>query len=377
MRRTDIDLLRVVLCFGVILAHALLIFAVEPRYHLKSDEPSLVASAMYEFLRPTLMTSWFVLAGWASLKSLRGRGPWRFLRERATRLLVPLILGVIVFGSMIKYIELSHGRDISLTGLHLVEPLQESFFEFFPRNLKFIKQVTWSHLYFLAYLFLMSVLVLPLLVLLLRRPPNLRVPPGWVVYLPALPMAALLAIFNGFWPYLPNLIQDWTNFAYFTLCVGIGAGIAAWPGFETGMKNEAPRLALLMVAAFAGVMICGESTLGRVFIGILSWAAVGAALGGFARLAPPAHPAVAYINEAMLPIYIVHHAPLLAIGALLLPLALPVWLAVSLITLSSTVISLVVYHWLIRPWPPMRWLMGMTPTPPAAAPAKAVPAAAG
>lgn len=376
MRRTDIDLLRVVLCFGVILAHALLIYAAEPRYHLKSAEPSMVASAMYEFLRPTLMTSWFVLAGWASLKSLRGRGPWRFLRERATRLLVPLTFGIIVFGSMIKYIELSHGRDIGLTGLHLVEPLQGGFFEFFPRNLKFIKQVTWSHLYFLAYLFLISLLVLPLLMVLLRRPPNLRVPPSWMVYLPALPMAALLAIFNGFWPYLPNLIHDWTNFAYFTLCVAIGAGIAAWPGFEVGMKNEAPRLALLMVAAFAGVMICGESTLGRVFIGILSWAAVGAALGGFARLAPPEHPAVTYINEAMLPVYIVHHAPLLAIGALLLPLALPVWLSVTLITLSSTVISLVAYHWLIRPFAPMRFLMGMPPAPPAVAP-KAVPAAAG
>ena len=36
-RRTDLDLLRIVLCASVIIQHAVLIFANEPRYHVKSD----------------------------------------------------------------------------------------------------------------------------------------------------------------------------------------------------------------------------------------------------------------------------------------------------------------------------------------------------
>jgi len=43
-RRTDLDGLRIVLCGTVILSHALLIFAFEPRYHLKSPDPSLIVS---------------------------------------------------------------------------------------------------------------------------------------------------------------------------------------------------------------------------------------------------------------------------------------------------------------------------------------------
>ncbi len=70
-----------------------------------------------------------------------------------------------------------------------------------------------------------------------------------MAYLPALPMAALLMVFHGFWPYMPNLIHDWANFGYFTLCFAIGAGIAIWPGFETRLRAEAPRLAIVMLLA--------------------------------------------------------------------------------------------------------------------------------
>ena len=40
-------------------------------------------------------------------------------------------------------------------------------------------------------------------------------------------VAALLMAFNGYWPFLPTLVTDWANFAYFALCFSIGAGIAA------------------------------------------------------------------------------------------------------------------------------------------------------
>jgi hypothetical protein len=36
--------------------------------------------------------------------------------------------------------------------------------------------------------------------------------------------------------------------------------------------------------------------------------------------------------------------------------------------------SLAAYHWLIRPWPAMRWLMGMTSVPATAVPASPAPA---
>lgn len=361
-RRTDLDGLRILICAAIIVAHALLIFAAEPRYHLKSDQPLVLASVLYEFMRITTLPVFFVLAGWSALTSLRGRGPARFVRERVTRLLPPLVAGTLLFGSIIKYIELSHGRDIGLHGFRLVDALHVAFFDFFPGNLTKVKLVSWSHLWFLAYLFLISLVLLPLLVRLARRVPIAAWPAAPAAYLPAFAMAALLVAFDGYWPFLPNLITDKSNLAYFALCFAVGAGLATWPGFEMRLRAEAPRLLALMLLAFAGVVLCGESVAGRVFVGFTAWGAIGAGLGFAARIKPAASPIFAYLSEATLPVYIVHHVPLLLLGTAVLPLAMPVWIKIVLISSGTSVISLAAFHWLVRPWRSVRLLMGMGAT---------------
>ncbi|MDQ8726970.1 acyltransferase family protein [Bradyrhizobium sp. LHD-71] len=358
-RRTDLDGVRILICAAIILAHALLIFAAEPRYHLKSEQPLVLASVLYEFMRITTLPVFFVLAGWSALTSLRGRGAGRFVRERVTRLLPPLVAGTLLFGPVIKYIELSHGRDMGLHGFRLVDALHIAFLDFLPGSLTKVKLVSWSHLWFLAYLFLISLLLLPLLVRLARRVPVAALPAAPVVYLPAFVMAALLVAFDGYWPFLPNLVTDKSNLGYFTLCFAVGAGLAAWPGFEMRLRIEAPCLLALMLLAFAGVVLCGESAAGRVFVGFTAWGAIGAGLGFAARVRPAASPTLAYLSEATLPVYIVHHVPLLLLGAAVLPLAIPAWIKIALIASGTSVISLAAFHWLIRPWRSVRLLMGM------------------
>lgn len=363
MRRTDIDLLRVLLCGGVIFAHALLIFADEPRYHLKSAVPDAMASLIYAFLRPTLMTSWFILGGWAALKSFRSRGPTQFARERMTRLLVPLAVGTITFGSAIKYIELRHGIDIGLHGFRLVDPIDTPFFTFFPHNLAYLNRVSWSHLYFLAYLFLMSLLMLPLLSWLVRRAPPAGMAPRWTVHGPALVMGAYLAVTHGYWPYLPNLIHDWANFFFFTLCFALGALVAWWPGFEARLRSEALWLAIVMLVAFAGVRAWEDTTAGRICVGLLGWSAFATFTALAFRFRPGESRLLTYLNDAMLPVFIIHHAPLLLIGWAVLTVPMAVWLKIPLIALGGTAVALAGYHWLIRPWPAMRFLFGLSPAP--------------
>jgi fucose 4-O-acetylase-like acetyltransferase len=344
----------------LILAHALLIFAAEPRYHLKAAEISPTATVLYEFTRATATAIFFAIAGWAAVASLRRRSSAGFVRERATRLLVPMVIGSMTFGCVIKYIELKGGRDISLFGFELVPPLHQGFLEFLGRYPLRLKLLTWSQLWFLAYLFLYSVLLLPWLLQLARSKPSTAVPAAPVVYLPALALAAWLVASNGYWPYLPNLFLDWANFGFFLLCFALGAWIAVWPGFETRLRSEAPRLAVMMMAAFAGLVLCGESTAGRVFVGLTAWFSIAAALSIAARIDPRPTPALNYLTEATLPVYILHNMILLLIGSQIVPLPIPVGLKIVLIAVATIAVSLAAYHWLIRPWPAMRWAMGMS-----------------
>ncbi len=369
MRRTNIDVLRILLCAIIILVHALAIFASEPHYHLKSAVTSPAASSLFDILRAAAISSWFILAGWSAVVSLRTRSPGRFAKERVLRLLVPLMFGLVIFGSMIKYIVLYDGRDMGFHGLREAEWLQGilqldhpvGYFDFFPRNLKRLPLMTWSHLWFLAYLFLISMLLLPLLSRLARRKPDVSVPPAFAVYLPLIPMIAVLVVLNGYWPYFPNLITDWSNFIYFTLCVAIGAGIAAWPGFEARLRAETPRLLVVLAIGVIGVAACGESAWGRFYVGLLAWGGAGAGIGYAARFNPAPGRATEYLSEATLPVYIIHHAPLLLIGWYLLPVAIPLWIKIVIIWLAAIAATLIIYHCLVRPWPWMRWLMGMTP----------------
>jgi peptidoglycan/LPS O-acetylase OafA/YrhL len=362
-RRADLDALRIALCGGIVLFHALSIYSAEPIFHLKSALPSPAASVLAEFLRIAIMPLFFVLAGWSAVAALRRRGAGEFVRERARRLLVPLIAGTVLLGPLIKYIELRHGRDIGFHGLWLVPPLPDGFLAFVPRYFTRMNLLTWSHLWFLAYLFLISLLLLPLAMYLARCRPRAELPAAPLVYLPGLAFAALLAAFGGYWPFLPNLVTDWTNFAWFALCFAIGAGLAAWPGFEARLHREARRMLTLMLVASVNVVVLGQSPAGRAFVGLTAWGAIGAGLGLARWIDPPSTPRLAALSEAALPVYILHLVPVLALGLVVAPLDWPVWIAAAVIWLGAAIVTLAAVRWLVRPWRAMRWLVGMNPLP--------------
>jgi hypothetical protein len=58
-----------------------------------------------------------------------------------------------------------------------------------------------------------------------------------------------------------------------------------------------------------------------------------------------------------------HLVPVLVLGLLVLRLELPVWLAVAVVWLGATLVTLAVVRWLLRPWRPLRWLVGMNALP--------------
>ncbi|TDH60862.1 hypothetical protein E2C06_19770 [Dankookia rubra] len=101
-RRTDLDLLRSLVCCGlVILAHALLIFAAEPRYHVESAAPWGGATVAYEAMRISTLAIFFTLAGWSAVASLRRRPAGRYVRDRLARVLLPLLAGILLLASVL------------------------------------------------------------------------------------------------------------------------------------------------------------------------------------------------------------------------------------------------------------------------------------
>ena len=364
-RRTDLDLLRVIICATVILAHALLIFAAEPAYHVKSAVAWPVATVLYEGMRIATLCIFFALAGWSSVASCRGRTVGRYVGDRVTRVLVPLIAGVILQGPIIKFIELSQGRDLRMAGFREVTPLKTDFLAFAARYFTRSDLLTWSHLWFLAYLFLISIALLPVLRVLARRAPSHTMPSFLTALLPGVALAALVLVTHGYWPFLPNLARDGANLLLFAACFGLGALFAAWPGFEARLRADAPWLLVLALAALAGVVLAGPSPLGRVCVGLCAWGCIGAAFGFAGRHPPPPTPLLTWLGEATMPVYVLHHIPVLVLGVLVLPLGWSDGVKVLAIWLPATLIALTLYRLAVLPWRVPRFLLGMAPPRPA------------
>jgi glucans biosynthesis protein C len=360
-RRTDLDLLRVVACAAIILAHATLIFTAEPRYHLKSATPHITATLFYEALRIGTLPLFFALAGWGSVVALRRRSAARFLRDRAERVLLPMIVGVVVLGPIIKYVELRQGRSLGLTGWRLVDPPAFGLLEFLPRYWTRLNLLTWSHLWFLAYLFIISVVLLPLLLHLARRSPSMRVPGRLLALLPAPALATIAATTGAYWPNLPNLVQDWGSLAFYGACVAMGAWLAAWPGFEQRLRQDAPLFLLLALVGYFIIIAAPETTFGRIGVGLCAWGAIGASFG-FAGRHPPTPAAwLSWLGEATMAVYVLHHVPLLVGGAAILPLHLPDLVKWVMIVTVATITSLATYRWLVEPFAAPRLLTGSSP----------------
>lgn len=362
-RRADLDLLRVLLCGAVLLIHALMVHAEDPRYHVKAPQSWWPATLLSDGLRIGALAGFFALAGWGSVGALRRQRAGRFLRGRMARLFVPLAAGLLILGPVIKYIELGQGRDLRLAGFRLVEPLAMSFGDFLPRYLTRLSLLTWSHLWFLAYLLLLTLLLLPLLAALARRTPLHRVPSRAAVWLPGLGLGLWLAVTGGYWPALHNLVQDWANLGHFALCFLAGAVLASWPGLEARLRAEAWTLAGLSLAGLAGLLLFGPSLPGRIAVGLCAWGAIGAGFGLVGRYPPQPSMALRWLSEATLPVFILHHLPLLAIAVVLLPLGLPPALTVALTAAGSASIALTLHGFLVLPQPALRRLLGMAPGP--------------
>ena len=138
---------------------------------------------------------------------------------------------------------------------------------------------------------------------------------------------------------------------------------AHWPGFETRLRTEYPTLLLLTAAGFVGIVAFGETTIGRLFVGITAWSCAAGVIGLAGRHKPRSTPVLAYLSRASLPVYVLHHLPLLAIGLLVIPIRVPWPIQIMLIWIATMVITLGAYHVMVRPWRIGRALFGMAEEP--------------
>jgi fucose 4-O-acetylase-like acetyltransferase len=385
-RRHDVDWLRVFAVYLLFVFHVAMAFDPAPFYHIRNGEQSFVMLVAAGFISLSHMPLFFLLAGWSAHASIAARSTSGFATERLLKLWVPLVVGCVILMPSIKYLELRTGLDANHSGLYVspalqpsfaavipqgllvIEPFDESFLDFLPTFFTQLERFTWSHLWFIAYLLVFSLLYLPLFRWLRAHRSELNRVPGWWVYLPIAPLAAVQVFLRSHWPGLQNLVDDWANVAYYSIYLVAGFLLARHPALERAVQREWRRalgialasmlvllLGVLGVFAAPSVLLAGSAVAG--------WCFVVALLGAAHLYLRAATTGLPYLSESAFPVYWLHQSAIVLIGYPLLRLELGLGVKYALLLVASLSATLAVYHFVVRGFAVTRFCVGMKPRP--------------
>jgi glucan biosynthesis protein C len=365
-----LDWLRVLAILAVFVYHTTRLFNVED-WAVKNATWYPWVEAWNRFATAWLLPVIFVISG-ASLFFAVGKGEGgikgagRFIKDKALRLLVPVVVCDLTHASLQAYLwRLTHGE------------FSGSYFQYLPQY--FASDFEWegAHLWYLWVLFLFSVLLYPLLRWLkgrgqglLSRLGDLFALPG-AVYALALP-AILLSVLidyqstdlkNAGWIYPVYL---WLTLAGFLvvsderlqasiqrlrwLSLPLGLIVVGLSVFLVGL-GELPAFGTWRYALSWGTRALG------------SWCCILAALGFGRTHLNFSTPFLNYANEAVLPFYILHQTVIMGAGYFVVQWAIPDLLKWLIVVPVSFALIMVVYEFLVRRYNVMRFLFGMKPLP--------------
>jgi hypothetical protein len=324
-------------------------------------------------LSPWRMDLLFLVSGAATALLIRRNGvTGAMIRERASRLLLPLLFGVLVVVPPQAYLEVLRrfnfdGTYLDFLGVYL-QPWSQGQ-QFCVPGAGCLILPTWNHLWYLPYLFFYTALLFAALRLwpglLDRASQRLTVAlSGWrLLAWPVVLLVGTRYALSRQFPVTHALADDWFAHAQYLPMFLFGAVLAL--ASPLAAAAQARRWLALALALGAWALMewarGGAGTVppwvGALVYSLMQWCAVLAALG-FARQHLNADNAARrYLTEAVFPLYIVHQTLIILLAHSLRPAALGAGLEACVLVLGTLVISLLWFELLRR----VSWLDGLRP----------------
>ncbi len=361
-RKYHLDWLRVI-AFGLLIPFHVGMLYVGWFYPLKSPRPALDLEWLLMLFTPWRMALVFFISGVASRHLIVKLSRGGYARDRLRRLLPVILFGMLVVNAPQAWIvAMAHGLTHAdflhfwqayLTGNHHATGMAT------PR---------WDHLWFLLYL-LAYALLFALIWPVTRRLPGASVtllaiaPAVWLV------VTGMLA--DTLWPRTDALFNDWAMHLRWAGLFGFGVASAGCDALWTWLEKN--RNLLSGLAVLGSVLLLADHALFLrgalmppfswlsydILAGLFGWSVVLALCGQARHWLNRPSPRLAWLNTAVLPVYVLHQPILFAAAWLLFPLRLPLALEAALLITVTLAGAITLYAVAIRPFRATRFLFGL------------------
>lgn len=375
-----LDWLKAIIVYGIVLFHVSLVFSFGT-WLVSNHDRSIVLTAFAGFTFPWGIPAMFLIAGADAWFGLRSRAVSDFIRKRFLRRLVPMIPGLLILSPFQRFVT-SANPPPSVDGLWA---FYVGFFRgfHFDWDLQFVSRY-WLHLWFLGYLFVISLVCLPVL-LWLRGRSGRRLADRLVglanrrggLLLLALPLGLSQLLLRPRFP----AYQDWADVATYTLVFLWGAVLFSDRRFEAVIRGQIRWLLAGGVLSMAGIGVlayvspshlAGDSSAPAAMQGLYAllfslyvWSWLHAVLYlGLRWLNFPSR-VQHYAQESVLPVYVIHHPLVLVIASFVVTWNLGVWPKFLIILVAVALLTLAIYEFGVRRWRITRLVFGLYPLPPA------------
>jgi hypothetical protein len=315
----------------------------------------------------------FLIAGASAWLSLAHRTGRLFLKERASHLLVPFLVGVFLLIPLTNYVASLIGSDTPIPFWPFYIEYFQSYTQFFQGNPLAHMLALWENFWFILVIFLLSLLMLPL-ILFLKGPRGARVTAWWarVCRIPGGTLSGVLVLVFASWLLglaLPAAIVSsiWISVA---CAVSFLAGMLLYfdPSIESAIVRDTPVALVLATTGFVTEQIlaarqvlplphAGNFLFTAMLIGSIPWCGAIAFLG--MRFLGATNRALTYLKEAVFPWFLLHMLTLTAFTYLFLRASLPAVLQAAAIVSCAVATLALLYEFLIKRNAFARFLLGI------------------
>ena len=374
-RQYYLDWIRVLAFCILIFYHTGMFFVAEWGWHVKNNYLSEALQIPMRWFGQWRLPLLFFVSGVGTSFALRSRTSGQFAGERTRRLLLPLVFGMFVIVPPQIYYELLYRGLFS-----------GSYADFYPRVFEFQPyeeggkggSFSWHHLWFVTYLWVFSLVSLPVLLYFRSSVGNrcLDFVRRWAsqpvgVYVFTLPLMLIFWALSLRWETTHNLIADWYNL---TVSLGfflLGYLLGGQPTFAELAERHRQRYLLTAVGLSLLLNFVywmpdwGTDEFGPPFVvyGFLKmlniWSIFLAIFGYARRYLNLRNRFITYATEAVYPFYILHQTITVAVGYYLIPYEWPWGIKFLILAVATFGGCLLIYHFLIRPFRWVRPLFGV------------------